>query len=220
MPRGDKDPYPAALVDARWPHRRPADRGLAGGCFWGTQSVFERVKGVLATTAGYAGGSPPPQLMPRSPPRPPGTPNRCASSMTRRRSPTDNCCASSFPWPTIPPSSTGRGRTWHELPLRHLLHQRGAAPHQPGLHCAARCRAGVQEAHRHPGRPAPGLLHGRVLPPGLCSAQSGNPTSRSATGPRLKRSNSSSPSCSRTIKANKAGNPHSKSAPRANPAPR
>jgi peptide-methionine (S)-S-oxide reductase len=30
---------------------------FAGGCFWGTQAVFERVKGVLGTTAGYAGGS-------------------------------------------------------------------------------------------------------------------------------------------------------------------
>ena len=30
---------------------------FAGGCFWGTQAVFERVKGVLNTTAGYAGGS-------------------------------------------------------------------------------------------------------------------------------------------------------------------
>lgn len=30
---------------------------FAGGCFWGVQSVFQRVKGVLATTAGYAGGS-------------------------------------------------------------------------------------------------------------------------------------------------------------------
>ena len=30
---------------------------FAGGCFWGTQSVFERVSGVVATTAGYAGGS-------------------------------------------------------------------------------------------------------------------------------------------------------------------
>ena len=30
---------------------------FAGGCFWGTQSVFERVKGVLDTTAGYAGGA-------------------------------------------------------------------------------------------------------------------------------------------------------------------
>jgi peptide-methionine (S)-S-oxide reductase len=30
---------------------------FAGGCFWGTQAVFERVKGVTATTAGYSGGS-------------------------------------------------------------------------------------------------------------------------------------------------------------------
>jgi peptide-methionine (S)-S-oxide reductase len=30
---------------------------FAGGCFWGTQAVFERVKGVLKTTTGYAGGS-------------------------------------------------------------------------------------------------------------------------------------------------------------------
>jgi peptide-methionine (S)-S-oxide reductase len=30
---------------------------FAGGCFWGTQSVFERVKGVLDTHAGYAGGA-------------------------------------------------------------------------------------------------------------------------------------------------------------------
>lgn len=30
---------------------------FAGGCFWGTQSVFERVTGVLDTTAGYSGGS-------------------------------------------------------------------------------------------------------------------------------------------------------------------
>ena len=30
---------------------------FAGGCFWGTQAVFQRVKGVIATTAGYSGGS-------------------------------------------------------------------------------------------------------------------------------------------------------------------
>ena len=29
---------------------------FAGGCFWGTQTVFEHVKGVLKTSAGYAGG--------------------------------------------------------------------------------------------------------------------------------------------------------------------
>jgi len=30
---------------------------FAGGCFWGVQSVFQRVKGVLDTTAGYSGES-------------------------------------------------------------------------------------------------------------------------------------------------------------------
>ena len=30
---------------------------FAGGCFWGTQSVFQRIKGVVATTAGYDGGA-------------------------------------------------------------------------------------------------------------------------------------------------------------------
>jgi peptide-methionine (S)-S-oxide reductase len=53
-----KTPIPAAMTDA------PLDKApgkavafFAGGCFWGTQSVFERVKGVLDTTVGYAGGS-------------------------------------------------------------------------------------------------------------------------------------------------------------------
>src|SRR5690349_1015942 len=30
---------------------------FAGGCFWGTQAVFQRVKGVTHTAAGYSGGS-------------------------------------------------------------------------------------------------------------------------------------------------------------------
>ncbi len=30
---------------------------FAGGCFWGVQGVFERLKGVKDTAAGYAGGS-------------------------------------------------------------------------------------------------------------------------------------------------------------------
>ncbi|MGP8175036.1 MAG: peptide-methionine (S)-S-oxide reductase MsrA [Terracidiphilus sp.] len=53
-----KAPIPAAVSDAplaQAPGKQTAV--FAGGCFWGTQSVFERVKGVLATTAGYAGGS-------------------------------------------------------------------------------------------------------------------------------------------------------------------
>jgi peptide-methionine (S)-S-oxide reductase len=53
-----KTPIPAAASDAplaQSPGRQTAV--FAGGCFWGTQAVFERVKGVLKTTAGYAGGS-------------------------------------------------------------------------------------------------------------------------------------------------------------------
>ena len=49
---------PAAISDsalAQTPGKQTAV--FAGGCFWGTQSVFERVKGVISTTAGYAGGS-------------------------------------------------------------------------------------------------------------------------------------------------------------------
>lgn len=38
-------------------HPGKATAVFAGGCFWGTQSVFERVKGVVHTEAGYAGGS-------------------------------------------------------------------------------------------------------------------------------------------------------------------
>jgi peptide-methionine (S)-S-oxide reductase len=30
---------------------------LAGGCFWGIEAVFERVKGVTSVTSGYAGGT-------------------------------------------------------------------------------------------------------------------------------------------------------------------
>jgi len=51
-------PIPPAKLDA--PLARATGRQtavFAGGCFWGTQAVFERVKGVLQTTAGYAGGS-------------------------------------------------------------------------------------------------------------------------------------------------------------------
>jgi len=53
-----RSPIPAAAVDdalAQTPGKETAV--FAGGCFWGTQSVFERVKGVVQTTVGYAGGS-------------------------------------------------------------------------------------------------------------------------------------------------------------------
>jgi peptide-methionine (S)-S-oxide reductase len=51
-------PVPPAKIDAALTHKPGKEKAVfAGGCFWGTQSVFERVKGVVKTTAGYAGGS-------------------------------------------------------------------------------------------------------------------------------------------------------------------
>src|SRR5271170_66140 len=51
-------PIPAAQNDAPLAAKHgKATAVFAGGCFWGTQAVFERVKGVIETTAGYSGGS-------------------------------------------------------------------------------------------------------------------------------------------------------------------
>lgn len=49
---------PPAAMDAPLTHASAKQEAVfAGGCFWGVQSVFERVKGVIDTTAGYSGGS-------------------------------------------------------------------------------------------------------------------------------------------------------------------
>src|ERR1700761_5424708 len=51
-------PIPAAQNDASLAAKHgKATAVFAGGCFWGTQAVFERVKGVVDTTAGYSGGT-------------------------------------------------------------------------------------------------------------------------------------------------------------------
>lgn len=51
---------PRAALDATASSPAPAgtlDTAVfSGGCFWGTQGLFEHVKGVVAVTAGYAGG--------------------------------------------------------------------------------------------------------------------------------------------------------------------
>ena len=52
----DRGTFPAPQQDMALAHGGLQTAVFAGGCFWGTQSVFERVKGVSKTVAGYAGG--------------------------------------------------------------------------------------------------------------------------------------------------------------------
>ncbi|MGI4758927.1 MAG: peptide-methionine (S)-S-oxide reductase MsrA [Janthinobacterium lividum] len=52
----DRGTFPKPLQDVALSHEKLQTAVFAGGCFWGTQSVFERVKGVRKTVAGYAGG--------------------------------------------------------------------------------------------------------------------------------------------------------------------
>ncbi|MGD9510720.1 MAG: peptide-methionine (S)-S-oxide reductase MsrA [Geminicoccaceae bacterium] len=48
---------PAPLVDEAPAAGGAAVAVLAGGCFWGVQGVFQRVKGVGGVVSGYAGGA-------------------------------------------------------------------------------------------------------------------------------------------------------------------
>ncbi len=51
-------PIPAPKLDEPLATHPGTEKAVfAGGCFWGTQSVFQRVKGVTHTEAGYSGGA-------------------------------------------------------------------------------------------------------------------------------------------------------------------
>ncbi len=50
--------FPAPRVDVpAAPAKQSATAVLAGGCFWGVEAVFERLKGVSDVVSGFAGGS-------------------------------------------------------------------------------------------------------------------------------------------------------------------
>ncbi len=51
-----KEPLPAPTMDEPI-HTHSETAVFAGGCFWGVQTVYQQVKGVTATTAGYSGGA-------------------------------------------------------------------------------------------------------------------------------------------------------------------
>lgn len=52
----DRGTFPVPKVDVAKTQGTLQTAVFAGGCFWGTQSVFERVKGVKKTVVGYSGG--------------------------------------------------------------------------------------------------------------------------------------------------------------------
>ena len=52
-----KEPIPAPVVDETQGTAKQETAVLAGGCFWGVQTTFEHMKGVVDATAGYSGGS-------------------------------------------------------------------------------------------------------------------------------------------------------------------
>ena len=57
-----KESIPAPVRDeimpeSGWDADQRESAVFAGGCFWGVQSVFQRVKGVENTTVGYSGGA-------------------------------------------------------------------------------------------------------------------------------------------------------------------
>jgi peptide-methionine (S)-S-oxide reductase len=57
-----REPIPAPFHDivapaSGWEAGEQETAVFAGGCFWGVQSVFQRVRGVLQTTVGYTGGA-------------------------------------------------------------------------------------------------------------------------------------------------------------------
>ncbi len=54
---GNKAAFPDPAVDVpAGSETGPQTAVLAGGCFWGVEGVFERVKGVKKVVSGFAGG--------------------------------------------------------------------------------------------------------------------------------------------------------------------
>ncbi len=155
-------PIPPPSIDvplAKQPGKETAV--FAGGCFWGVQSVFQRVKGVLSTTAGYSGGS--------------------AKATTYKQVVTETTGHAESVEVIYDPSRITYGQLLriyfsvaHDpTQLNRLLCQRRPEATGAGVHCAARSAEGFSKAYRDRSDTPKGVLSRRRLSSGLRLLQSG-----------------------------------------------
>ena len=76
----------STTVEATDPPAETETATFANGCFWCTEAVFQRLKGVKSVASGYSGGSVKNPTYRRSAPARRATPRRCRSHITRKRS--------------------------------------------------------------------------------------------------------------------------------------
>ena len=200
-----RDAIPAASTDVPLAHASSRQEAVfAGGCFWGVQSVFQRVKGVLDTTAGYSGGS--------------------ADTATYDQVTTETTGHAESVEVVYDPSVITYGQLLRIFfSVVHdptQLNRQGPdvgtsyrsaifydndeqQQHRPGLHRAARRRPRLPQARSSPrSRRSRASTTPRTTTRTTPSTTPTTPTSRSATAPRSKPSSTSSPSSSRTTRAN------------------
>jgi hypothetical protein len=144
---------------------------LAGGCFWGMESVFEHVKGVHKVEAGYSGGA-------------------AATAHYDDVSDGDTGHAESIRV-EFDPSQISYGQLLqvyfsvpvdptqlNAVPLRHFLQQPRAAENRRQLYRPADRGQDLPRADRDAGGTAEGVLSGRGVSPELRAAASGQSVHR------------------------------------------
>ncbi len=125
-------PVPAIATDVP-PTPGLATAVLAGGCFWGMEAVFERVKGVKSVVSGYAGGAKGDATYDRVSTERTGHAEAIRITYARGSSAMARCCGSISRSPTIRRRSTANiliaapaiARRSFRRP-RHRLRSRGA----------------------------------------------------------------------------------------------
>ena len=163
-----RSPIPAATDDvplAQTPGKATAV--FAGGCFWGTQSVFERVKGVLDTTVGYSGGAAETATYAQVGTERTGHAESVKVVYDPSKSPTASSCASFLRRPRPHPAQPPGARRGDLVPVGHFYET------DEQMNIAQAYIAQLDAAHifpcrhRHPGRATERLLHRRGVPPAL-----------------------------------------------------